>query len=134
MAYCRFGTNDLYVFMHVAGHLECCGCILQDEPDFFCAMSTKEMIDHVSKHRESGHVVPYYLESNLLRDDAENFPNPEAKLNEVARAICDSEAFMWLMVGANHPDSHIELLRGIWREHYAPAGGGYGARMRARRD
>ena len=51
------------------------------------------------------------------------------KLNDVARAICDSEAFMWLMVGANHPDSHLELLRKIWREHYLPAGGGYGKRV-----
>ena len=58
----------------------------------------------------------------------------EEKRNDVARAICDSEAFMWLMVGSNHTESQLSLLRGIWKEHYLPAGGGYGAKVRGRKD
>lgn len=29
----------------------------------------------------------------------------------IAKAIVESEAFMWLMVGANHPDAHLDALR-----------------------
>jgi hypothetical protein len=46
--------------------------------------------------------------------------------DQIARKICDSEAFMWLIVGADHAEMWLKLLR----EHYAPlyyeAGGGYG--------
>ena len=38
----------------------------------FRAYSTQEMIDHVLKHRESGHSVPYYVEEDLQRDHEEN--------------------------------------------------------------
>ena len=54
----------------------------------------------------------------------------DADLNKIARAICDSEPFMWLMVGSNHTESQLAALRDVWREHYLPAGGGYGARAR----
>jgi hypothetical protein len=52
--------------------------------------------------------------------------------DEIARDICDSEAFMWLMVGSNHTESQLAVLRGAWAE-YVAAGGGYGARTRGAR-
>jgi len=54
----------------------------------------------------------------------------DAELNKIARAICDSEAFMWLMVGSNHTESQLASLREVWSAHYIKAGGGYGARAR----
>lgn len=53
-----------------------------------------------------------------------------SELDKIARAICDSEAFMWLMVGSNHPEAQLSVLRQIWREHYIVNGGGYGAKIR----
>jgi hypothetical protein len=51
------------------------------------------------------------------------------KKSEIAEVICDSEAFMWLMAGSNHTELQLSVLREIWREHYLPAGGGYGNRV-----
>ena len=70
MSYSRFGYADVYVFMSVGGHLECCGCILGDEWAFD---STQAMVDHLSIHRDAGHHVPD-IEPDLWRDDAQNFP------------------------------------------------------------
>jgi hypothetical protein len=53
-------------------------------------------------------------------------------LDDIARAICDSEAFMWLMVGANHPDAHLMALRGAWTA-YHEAGGGYPSSTQGKR-
>jgi hypothetical protein len=47
------------------------------------------------------------------------------KRNEIARAICDSESFMWLMVGSNHQELQLKNLRSAWRQ-YTEVGGGYG--------
>lgn len=77
MSYCRFFDGDVYVFMHVSGHLECCGCVLNvpDEPwDLFKAESTQEMVDHLELHVAKGHRVPSHVVPNLWADDAENFP------------------------------------------------------------
>lgn len=50
-----------------------------------------------------------------------------SELDTIARVICDSEPFMWLMVGANHPESHLEALRKAYAK-YVAEGGGYGKR------
>ena len=58
--------------------------------------------------------------SSYVEDDRKNLRD------QIARKICDSEAFMWLVVGSNHPEMWLKLLR----EHYAPlyheVDGGYG--------
>lgn len=82
MAYSRFGTSDLYVFLANGPDgpdgppvLECCGCILtafRDRPAQFG--STEEMVAHVQEHIAAGHDVPDDLIDDLRADDAENFP------------------------------------------------------------
>ena len=78
MSYARFGAggSDVYVFFSVHGGLECCGCILQeretvDDPDAFFGFylkpvgeiiestftTTKDMLDHLQRHRDAGHTV-----------------------------------------------------------------------------
>jgi hypothetical protein len=46
---------------------------------------------------------------------------------ELAQAICDSEAFMWLMAGSNHVESQLARLREAYSA-YVKLGGGYGKR------
>jgi hypothetical protein len=43
----------------------------------------------------------------------------------IALAICNSEQFMWLMVGANHTESHLRALRPAFKR-FTELGGGYG--------
>ena len=43
----------------------------------------------------------------------------------IAQAICNSEPFMWLMVGSNHQEAQLQALRDAWRA-YVEADGGYG--------
>lgn len=77
MSYARFGWDgsDVYVFMHVFGHLECCACVLSENPDYFSfkANSTQEMIDHLKEHQDAKHVVPRDVYDWLWEDDEENF-------------------------------------------------------------
>jgi hypothetical protein len=76
MSYCRFGEGDVYVFMNVAGWLECCACSLAKTEDsvVFKAKSTQQMVDHLEKHIDDGDRVPQGIFYDLWRDDEENFP------------------------------------------------------------
>lgn len=71
MAYARWGKDsDVYVYMSVLGHLECCGCWFGGVRRF---MSTQAMVDHLATHRAAGHTVPDDLEADLWEDDTENW-------------------------------------------------------------
>jgi len=50
----------------------------------------------------------------------------EKPLNAIPRAICNSEPFLWLMVGSNHVEAQLNVLRLSWPALLA-AGGGWGA-------
>lgn len=41
----------------------------------YSAHNTQDMIDHIKQHENSGHRVPENIYEELLKDDAENFPN-----------------------------------------------------------
>jgi hypothetical protein len=76
MSYARFGWDgsDVYVFMSVGEFLECCACILAHEDwESFQAGDTQTMIDHLNKHKNSGHNVPRDIYDHLWEDDEENF-------------------------------------------------------------
>jgi len=49
-------------------------------------------------------------------------------INAIPRAICNSESFMWLMVGSNHLESQLNALRPAWVE-YRNVGGGWGTKL-----
>lgn len=100
MAYSRFSYADLYVFMSVHGHLECCGCWLDNEWRFD---STQAMIEHIQKHRDAGHNVPPNLEVELLADDEQNFP-PQCK-----------EGHDWGEPYHPYPDNQNEFIRDLTR-------------------
>lgn len=50
---------------------------------------------------------------------------------EISLAICDSEPFMWLMVGSDHTELQLDALRGAY-EQYRDAGGGYNKKVPAK--
>ena len=52
----------------------------------------------------------------------------EAERNRIANGIMASESFMWLMVGANHPESHCANLRNAWAAWLDNGGKGWGKR------
>ncbi|OII61163.1 hypothetical protein BJP40_06450 [Streptomyces sp. CC53] len=80
MSYARLGQSgsDVYVFMDISGHLECCLCALMPVgrilPGSFRAHCTQGMVDHLAEHEAAGHHVPDYVVPELPADDAENFP------------------------------------------------------------
>lgn len=68
MSYARFGENsDVYVYSHVGGFIECCGCILGDKWDFH---SVAEIVTHLHEHVEAGHKVhPELLDPAMYEDE-----------------------------------------------------------------
>lgn len=72
MSYARFGweDSDVYVFLAVEGHLECCSCQLTNATQRFA--STAEMIDHLAEHTRQGHTVPKSTIEGLLAEAEEN--------------------------------------------------------------
>lgn len=76
MSYSRWGCDgsDVYVFAHVNGQIQCCGCPLLDDRTSFDAWSTEAMVDHLAEHVKAKHSVPAGLVECLREDDEENFP------------------------------------------------------------
>jgi hypothetical protein len=73
MSYARFGWDgsDVYVYLCVDGHLECCACLLSTD---WKHRSTDDMIAHLRTHQAAGHTVPPHvipkLEANRDENDA----------------------------------------------------------------
>lgn len=73
MSYCRLGWdgNELYMFEHVDGFIECSACKF-DDPWILGLHSLDETLEHVAKHRAAGHVVPEALEDEIRADNPWN--------------------------------------------------------------
>lgn len=75
MSYCRFGNADAYIFEHVGGYWQCCGCSLArsgtiDEWNF---PTRRAMLAHIAKHREAGDYIPSDVDERLQQEiDSEN--------------------------------------------------------------
>lgn len=59
MSFERFGSSDIYIYEHVGGFIECCGCSLADpeEHEIFGFMHLKtprEALAHLDLHEEAG--------------------------------------------------------------------------------
>jgi len=70
MSYCRWSDeSDVYLYAHVAGGWECCGCFLEEQT----TMTTlQDVLDHLQAHRDAGHKV---LESafDRVRSEIEEY-------------------------------------------------------------
>lgn len=58
MSFERFSSSDIYMFEHVAGYIECCGCSLlkgEENNDWFLKLSTPRVaLSHLDAHEEAG--------------------------------------------------------------------------------
>jgi hypothetical protein len=75
MAYSRFIDSDIYIYSHVAGHIECQACFLnepQDEYSLFSASlsiyNDEQLIAHLEEHAKVGHNMPENLLQEILAD------------------------------------------------------------------
>lgn len=67
MAYVRWGEDsNLYIYDHVDGGYECCGCLLEDN---FRAKTLVGILNHVGRHLTHEHKVPSYVIPRLLGEE-----------------------------------------------------------------
>ena len=78
MSYSRFSDDsDVYIFHHVNGFIQCCGCLLNPgdpfsyetrDPEFY---SRSEAIAHLERHVARGHNVPHHAFDSIRREIAQ---------------------------------------------------------------
>ena len=66
MSYCRFSEADVYVYAHVDGGVECCGCAISlaiTEAVGACRrfFDARALVEHLRAHLAAGHEVPERL-------------------------------------------------------------------------
>lgn len=73
MSYCRFLEADAYIFAHVSGHWQCCGCLLSESEDGsdWDFATKEEMLVHIDKHRKAGHYIPERVDERLRKEIAD---------------------------------------------------------------
>jgi hypothetical protein len=61
MSFERFGSSDIYIFEHVSGYIECCGCSLAESEDggvfgfgFTHLTTPRESLAHLDEHEAAG--------------------------------------------------------------------------------
>jgi hypothetical protein len=59
MSFERFGSSDVYIYEHVSGFIECCGCWLVDSKDdqifgFAHLKTPREALAHLDLHEGRG--------------------------------------------------------------------------------
>ena len=74
MSYCRFYDSDAYIYEHVGGFIECCGCFITEPEDgelvgFYRANTAREMLAHIDEHIAAGDYIP---QSAIERIKADN--------------------------------------------------------------
>ena len=63
MSYCRFSNADAYIYEHVGGFIECCGCFITEPEDgelvgFYRANTAREILAHIDEHIAAGDYIP----------------------------------------------------------------------------
>lgn len=60
MSFERFSSSDIYMFEHVGGFIQCCGCWLDgdDEGSWLVELKTpREALAHLDRHETAGHDI-----------------------------------------------------------------------------
>ena len=59
MSFERFSSSDVYIYEHVGGFIECCGCLFTDwDTEPFPQLKTpREALAHLDRHEEVGHDI-----------------------------------------------------------------------------
>jgi hypothetical protein len=58
----RFSSSDVYIFEHVSGFIECCGCWITEPEDpqifgFARLKTPREALAHLDAHEQAGHDI-----------------------------------------------------------------------------
>jgi len=71
MSYCRMSEGDVYMYPHVYGYIDCCGCSLSIESDakFY---KRSDAIKHLELHIANGDIVPDRA-INRLKEEIKEF-------------------------------------------------------------
>ena len=71
MSFSRFGweDSDVYVFEHVGGFIQCCGCPYTSKDDFgmYDAKTPRQMLEHLDMHEADGDSV-WYAKKNIIKE------------------------------------------------------------------
>lgn len=66
MSFERFSSSDVYIYEHVSGYIECCGCWLdgglgidiEEDASWFVQLKTpREALAHLDRHEKAGHDI-----------------------------------------------------------------------------
>lgn len=95
MSFSRFSDSDVYVFEHVGGGIECCGCWLTAGEKYgwsYNAKTPREMLKHLERHEDAGHdvvvakarIIEAYEDLDVTLEPYEN-PNPPVSLEDLMK-------------------------------------------------
>ena len=112
MSFERFGSSDIYMYEHVSGFIECCGCSLEeplgltieeDGPLFgFARLNTpREALAHLDAHEEAGddiggarrRIEKAYEDLDATIEPYVRSEEEEAKIREKLRKQFPPESF-----------------------------------------
>lgn len=88
MSFERFSTSDIYMFEHVGGFIECCGCWLSDwDTEPFPQFATpREALDHLDRHELVGHDIGH-ARINILNE----YPDLDTSIEPYVRSPEEEE-------------------------------------------
>jgi hypothetical protein len=97
MSFERFSTSDVYIFEHVGGFIECCGCSFADwDTDPFPNFKTPyEALRHLDAHEKAGddignadkRIINQYPDLHVEIQPYVKTPEQEARQQEFFRKI-----------------------------------------------
>lgn len=91
MSFERFSTSDVYIFEHVGGFIECCGCFLinwDTEPSPQLA-TPREALEHLDRHELAGHDIGH-ARKRILSE----YPNLDVRIAPYTRESEDAQRIM----------------------------------------
>ena len=102
MSFERFSSSDIYIYDHVSGFIECCGCSLIDPENgdifgFARLKTPREALAHLDLHEEAGddiggarrRIEKEYENLDAPIEPYVRTPEEEAKHRELMKRIFD---------------------------------------------
>mgnify|MGYP000225717052 CR=1 FL=1 len=102
MSFERFSTSDIYMYEHVGGFIECCGCWFSDwDVEAFPQFKTPyEALMHLAAHEKAGHDI-----GNADKRILNEYPDLHVEIQPYVRSPEDEERIRAKMKAAfeQHP-------------------------------
>jgi hypothetical protein len=96
MSFERFSTSDVYIFEHVGGFIECCGCWFVDwDTEQFPQFKTpRKALEHLYRHTSAGHdigkadvrIINEYPDLDIEIQPYERSPEEEERIRAKLKA------------------------------------------------